>query len=631
LTGLDLGFVSPSPDKNFIFRVQLATYVNERQAQPIIDIAMDQLKTKEQREQALRALLKFPSHLDWIRPLLNDIPKGGMVGLYDEESPALDNLFKQIRLEGGIQKPLIRAYAEVSLSFMLQVPDDIIRKKTLGWVSDMLAEDALFLILPRIEREMNPDLWKNIDAALWDIRAVSNRARAVELLTPIYKKPPWPSIRMPVAVILARLGDSGAVSYLGTVVNSSGLDESKRTAIRVAMARTPYPSRLSPSSEFETVLKEHERARRDQTQAAMNKQQRLRQEERNSARAAESVVKREEKKAAPVVAMVPKPPVAPAPVVKPPVAPSVPKPPVVQEKPVVEPAPPAPPVEEAPAQPPVVKEPPAEVPVEEIVAPKKPEGSMRYVDMLFEVKDAPVPLYANAGDEKASDLALDVGSKGKASFEVLINDEKWYQVKSRHKSGWVKGSMLKIYDLAPVSETPAAPLPPPPVESANREETTYFEAAEDGIAAREKPNENAKQVSTLEAGKPYLATKSEKIGPDRWFLLKLDNGIQGWVAGIDLQLAEVPAALKEEQRQAHQPELKSAFAAEWIVPSVEGVLVYDRPSIAAKVKQKISPPVIYKVLESSAGGGEEWYKIKISNKKDIEGWVQSMDVSLTKP
>jgi hypothetical protein len=165
-SGIDLGFVTRPTDKDFIFRVQVATYINERQAQPLIDIAMDQLKTKEQRETALRALLRFPSVSDWIRPFLNDIPKGGMVGLYDEESPALDEIIRQIRLEGGIKKPLVRAFAEVSLSFMLQVPDAVVRKKTLGWMSDILAEDAIFLIVPRIDREQDPDVRKKIQDAL---------------------------------------------------------------------------------------------------------------------------------------------------------------------------------------------------------------------------------------------------------------------------------------------------------------------------------------------------------------------------------------------------------------------------------------------------------------------------------
>ncbi len=645
MTGVDLGFVNPPVDKDFIFRVQLATYINERQAQPIMDIAMDQLKTYEQREKALQALLKFPSHEEWIRPFLNDLPKGGMVGLYDESSAALDALFRQIRLEGGIQKPLIRAYAEVSLSFMLQVPDDIIRKKTLGWVSDMLAEDALFLIVPRIEREKVAEVRPKIDAALWDIRAVSNRPRAKELLVPIYKNPPWESVRVPVAVILARLGDNGAVNYLRTVVDSPRLTAGERTTVRVAMASTPYPLRIRPSDEVELAMHRHDRARRLQYQTAMQKQQAIIRAERAQARlerrAEQAQAARVEKPKEEKVAMLP--PVAPPPPAKPPVGV---QPPVVEPPPAVEPPAKAP--VEKPVKKPAVKEapvvaPPPPVPVEETVeepveeepvvevpVPKKPESSMRYVDMLFEVKESPALLYANAGDKVPSNVELDVGSKGKATFEVLINEEKWYQVKSKTKSGWVRGDSIKIYDLAPTAEKPAVTAPAP-IERAERRETTYFEVVEDGIFARAKPDEKSKQLFALATGTPYLATKSEKIGPDRWFLLTLEDGRAGWVAGIDLQLAEVPAAMKEEQRQAVQPEFKSAFAAEWIVPSVEGVLVYDRPSIAAKVKQKISPPVIYKVIEASAGGGEEWYKIKISEKKNVEGWVQTMDVSLTKP
>jgi hypothetical protein len=626
-TGLDLGFAERPTDKDFIFQVQLATYANERQAQPLIDIAMDQLKTKLQREQALQALLRFPSNSDWIRPFLNDIPKGGMVGLYDEESPVLDSVVRQIRLEGGIQKPLIRAYAEVSLSFMLQVPEDIIRRKTLGWISDILPEEALFLIVTRIDREKEPLVQKKIDEALWDVRAVSNKPKARDLLVPIYRQPPWPSIKTPVAVILARLGDAGAVGYLQNVLNSRSLDESHETIVRVAMARTPYPTQILPSEQIQTAWKNHEEASRKQYQAALQKQRQIVREERIAAHVEQKVESHEKPT---VVAMVPPTaPPPPVPVAQPRVEAPATKPPVkedVIEKPAkaVAPVPPVPVEEEKP----VVETPPV---VEEVPVPKAPESNMRYVDMIFEVKDAPAPLYANAGDEKASDIVLDVGTKGKATFEVIINDEKWFQVKARHKTGWARGDSLKIYDLAPTAEAAQAPVAPPPVEKAERSEATYFEVVDEGITAREKPNDKSAGVMALETGKPYLATKSEKIGPDRWFLLTLSNGKQGWVAGTDLQLADVPEAMKTEQKLTQQTEPKSAFAAEWVVPSVEGVLVYERPSIAGKVVKKISPPVIFKVVDTSAGAGEEWYKIRLSEKKDLSGWVQAMDVSLTKP
>jgi hypothetical protein len=264
---------------------------------------------------------------------------------------------------------------------------------------------------------------------------------------------------------------------------------------------------------------------------------------------------------------------------------------------------------------------------EEPVEPKKPESKMRYVDMIFEVKDAEVPLFANAGDADPTASSLAIGSKGKATFEVNMNDEKWYQVKSKEKSGWVKGSMIRIYDLAPSGEPSVAETKPAPVEAKDREEATYFEPAGEGVVARAKPDDKSKQVATLEEGKPYRATKSEKIGPDRWFLLDLPNGGKGWAQGIDLQLAEVSPATLPEQPMSAAP-AKSAFVAEWIVAGVDGVLVYDRASIAGKVIQRISPPTIYQVTDTSAGGGSEWYKVKLTEKKD--GWVQTMDVNLTK-
>lgn len=628
-TGLNLGFVKQEPDKDFIFRVQLATYVNERQAQPIIDIATDQLKSREQREQALKSLLKLPSHADWIRPFLNDLPKGGMIGLYDEQSPVLDEIIRQIRLEGGIQKPLIRAYAEVSLSFLLQVPQDILRKKGVGWVSDVLPDEALFLIVPRINREVNKDVQEKISLALWDIRAVSNRSRALEILKPIYNKPPWPSLKLPVAIILARLGERSILAYIHSRFDKEDFSSVQQTSMRLALARTPYPLQIKASENIELVRRERENARRRHHQEALAKQKEIRaQMAAATAATAVAALPVQQPAKAPF-----KPPVAEQPAVVPPTAeqPPVKQPPVTQppvKKPTVPVAPV--PVEEPVEEEVIPRESLEDLPYEDEVVeePKKPESNMRYVDIIFEVKEAPAALYADAGDESPSGVSLPVGSKGKASFEVLINDEKWYQVKSKEKTGWAKASDIKIYDLSPVDETPVAPSAPAAVESSDRQEATYFEVLDEGILARAKPTDASAQVAPLSVGKAYLAVKSEKIGADRWFLLKLENGKEGWVAGIDLQLAEVPAPVREESRNT-QREIKSAFKAEWVVAGVEGVLVYDRASIAGNVLQKISPPIIYEVLETHEGGMGEWYKIKLSSKKARDGWVQSMDVNLT--
>jgi hypothetical protein len=135
ITGVNLGFVEEEPDQEFLFAVRLATYINERQAKPLVEMATDQRLSNEKRERALRALLKFQSTADWVQPFLNELPKGGMLGLYEKNTPVLDELMKKVRAEGGLRQPLVRAYAEVVFSFMLQVPDAVIRSHALRWVT----------------------------------------------------------------------------------------------------------------------------------------------------------------------------------------------------------------------------------------------------------------------------------------------------------------------------------------------------------------------------------------------------------------------------------------------------------------------------------------------------------------
>jgi uncharacterized protein YgiM (DUF1202 family) len=145
-----------------------------------------------------------------------------------------------------------------------------------------------------------------------------------------------------------------------------------------------------------------------------------------------------------------------------------------------------------------------------------------------------------------------------------------------------------------------------------------------------KPSEGAKVVSKLQMGTVYLAVKSEKVGANRWFQLQLKSGETGWVLGdINLQLANVArqnvkAAAEKAAGANHEP----WFAAGWVTAGVKGVGVYARTSIGSEMLTTIDPGQIYRVIETNEGGGSEWYRIQLSGKQ--LGWVQSMDVKITK-
>ena len=145
--------------------------------------------------------------------------------------------------------------------------------------------------------------------------------------------------------------------------------------------------------------------------------------------------------------------------------------------------------------------------------------------------------------------------------------------------------------------------------------------------AYEKTSDQSTVVGHLTEGQIYSATRSDKVGNDRWFLLEIKKGEKGWVQGFNLLLADAPSAPAASKPLGRQNQ--SAFAARWIVADVKDVTVYARPSIAGKSMKQISPPTVYEVLESNEGGGDEWYKIKLPN--GGEGWVKAMDVNLTKP
>ena len=135
------------------------------------------------------ALLKFDNTADWIQPFLNELPKGGLLGMYDPKTPTLNQLIQQIHVEGGVRQPLVRAYAEVVFSFMLQHPDLVIRLHANQWVSDVVAEDALFLLIPRFAKERDAERpASDRIGALFDPRRF-RAATARELIIPFYRNP----------------------------------------------------------------------------------------------------------------------------------------------------------------------------------------------------------------------------------------------------------------------------------------------------------------------------------------------------------------------------------------------------------------------------------------------------------
>jgi hypothetical protein len=267
-------------------------------------------------------------------------------------------------------------------------------------------------------------------------------------------------------------------------------------------------------------------------------------------------------------------------------------------------------------------------PIENVVP--KSKSLMNYVDLVIQVKKQPAPLFQNPGDTPLK-TTLPAEAKGRADFEVMIGDEKWYQVKSKKGNGWINGKYLSVFNLSPGSEAPVtAPTSRPSDLEGGRKESTYFESSVDNAPIFPKPSDTAKPSGTLTESTPYLAIRSEKVGANRWFLLQIRADETAWARGTDLQLADVqqPNILEIPTQKLSQRGKQSAFKAEWVTPSVKGVGVYTRPSIAAKMVKQVNPKDIFKVVESKSTGGSEWYRIELNAK--LSGWVQTMDVQLTK-
>lgn len=407
-TGVDIGLVRPETDPEFAARVRMATWINERNAAALIDIAADKRYPDEEREKALRALLKFNSSADWIQPLLNELPKGGLVGLYEHRTPALDALFERVRADGGVRRPLARAYAELVFSFMLQVPDAILRAHAFRWLPDALPEDALAMIAARIGVESDMEVRRSIEHALLNVRAAPNPEAAFAALLPHYKDPPWETLRVPLAAVLARLGDKPAAQFLASVQRGGGLSEAERAAVDAALAGKPFPAAVS-DGESEAARARRAQERRDQTRAAAIKRDRLERQER---------IQRE------LLASALDPARAPYVGVRPEI-----------NMPDTMPRGPAKPIS-------IELGPGFEKRVDEVSRIPETEDAE---DAYLEVVEADVPVYAEASPERAV-AQLTRGNIVHVLRAVKVSGERWFEVELKDgQVGWIRGDLnLKL-------------------------------------------------------------------------------------------------------------------------------------------------------------------------------------------
>lgn len=269
-TGFDAGFVSVRPDPNFLFRVRVASYVNDRRPGPLLDMAVDQRLSIEQRTEALLAILKFDSISEWVQPFLNELAKGGLPGLYDAQTPIINQLVERIRSEGGIRQPLIRAYADSVLSFMMQHPTPILRQHAYEWANDLLGEDAAMLIAERAGVESDPDVLNALANALWNIRAVSDPEGLQKKLIAAYRTET--PIRPAVAYALARTGFTRAKEAVRPLNHDKTIDSTRASLVNVALAGRTFPKSIQRSNEWARIAAERKKRREDQEKWAFSRQ-----------------------------------------------------------------------------------------------------------------------------------------------------------------------------------------------------------------------------------------------------------------------------------------------------------------------------------------------------------------------
>jgi len=585
----DAGFVKKKTHPEFKFHVQLAHYVNKRKATPLVQISVDQLAPRNRREAALKALKKFDSSADWIEPFLNQLYLGGMLDLYEPKAPLLEDLMSKVRAEGGIQNPLVRAYSEVVFSFMVQVPDQpVLRARAFSWLSDVLAEDALFLILQRLPWEKHPEVRKTMEKALWDVRAVSDRSAAKKQLLPYYRKPPWPEVKLPVAVLLTRLGHRGAANYLKAKLKDPLISEEEIIDINVALSGRRLPKELKITPRLEIELAKRERERRRQYEAAYRKFYGIQSYEKSKrillAKAKPAAPKGERPADSGMKATL-----------------------LERVKDWM-----------------LEKRKSEETP---ILLAKKSESRKKRKPLLLRKKRAP------SRSKLASLEEPQMVQPAYQPVKIVTTDDAEEMVTTEEL-------LASLYEPEEIF-VPSPPRQVAPVDE-GMPDLTFFEAFSNDVPFYQQAHPDAKKLGVLKLETAYIAFESKKVGSEWWFYIEVAENQTGWVQGSQVKLSDIlkqskpktakkaaPVKGKRKRPSSDKPSSprkpsKVEEDLDWVVAAEYDVGVYERESVAAELVDLISPPRKFRVLGSSHQTGEIWFKIQVAKKK--QGWVQSSEV-----
>jgi len=587
--GLNAGFVKKKTHPEFRFHVRLAQYVNKRKATPLVQISVDQLAPRNRREAALKALKKFDSSAYWIEPFLNQLYQGGMLDLYEPKAPLLEDLMSKIRAEGGIRNPLVRAYSEVVFSFMVQVPDQpILRARAFSWLSDVLAEDALFLILQRLPWEKHPEVRQAMEKALWEVRALSDRSEAKKQLLPHYRKPPWPEVKLPVAVVLTRLGHEGAANYLNVKLKGPLVSEEEKIDISVALSGRRYPKELKITPRLEIELAKRERGRQRQYEAAYKKFYRIQKYEKSK-----QILLAKAKPAAPK-----------------------------GERP-----------DDLGAEATLLER------VKDWMSEKrKSEETPILVAKKTEKREKWKP--RPPGKKRTPTRPKPVPSEEPVVVQPAYQPVKTVYTDDSEEMVTTEELLASMYE----PEEIYVPSPPPRVAPTDEgvPDLTFFEAFDNDVPFYRQAHPKAKKLGVLKLETAYIAFESKKVGSEWWFFIEVAENQSGWVKGSQVKFSDIlkqskpkvakkaaPAREKIKRASPDKPSRprepsKVQDDLDWVVAAEYDVGVYERESVAAELVNLISPPRKFRVVGSSHETGEIWFKIQMARKK--QGWVQASEV-----
>ena len=199
----------------------------------------------------------------------------------------------------------------------------------------------------------------------------------------------------------------------------------------------------------------------------------------------------------------------------------------------------------------------------------------------------------------------------------------WYYIKVNNSiSGWVMGTYVK----ATPNSTSATTQTTKATETTQSSDSgNVLTVTADLLNVRESASTSSKKLFIVKNGQKYTYSKTQKVGNDTWYYIKVNNSISGWVMGTYVKVNSSETATTAKSTQKTQNTTTAASGEKTLIVATSALNVREAATTSSKKVYLVKNGQKYTYSKTQKVGSDTWYFIKVSN--SVSGWVNGKYVN----